>query len=685
MSLRLRVALLAAAVVTVTVAALGTYAVRTARSELTEEVDNDLLKRATLAFPGVTSDISTSGAVGVGGWPDAGFWLDDPTVNSAAEAWPDSLMGPDDIWSEEFATAADSTAGAWRESDDEVMDSAEEAWPESPVDDTMEFESSAADSDTEEWPEWAEGAADFEGSSIALESEEWPDSDDWAMGSVDDVSPDSDDWAMGSADDVSPDSDHSAMGSETEEWPEWAENAARDLVAELLPEFGGSFVDSAAGAWPQSDETFGYMDSEEPSPEAATGLQFEEEPQLALVDEAEDGHMVRADLLGALVSFDVYARVVVSDFDSGGDGAIRGGEVVFTFDDDFGTAPRVDRLERARQSGTLLETVHVNGRSLRLMTVPLTQDGVFVQVARPLREVENAVADLRRWVLLFSTLAVVVAAASAWFLAGRAVRPIVRLTDTAEQIARTGQLDREVPGTGTGEVGRLAHSFRTMLEALATSRRQQRRLVMDASHELRTPLTSLRTNIDLLRRGEQLPVEERAEVLDDVDAELGELTDLVAELVDLAADVRIDGEPELVELPELLGAVVERARRRSGREITLRVEREVPLEGRPEALARAVRNLVDNALKFSGHGPVEVVVNGGEVNVHDAGPGVAEADRERIFERFHRLESSRDQPGSGLGLAIVRQVAEAHGGEVQVGESPLGGAAFTLRIPEIDD
>ncbi|MXW89778.1 MAG: sensor histidine kinase, partial [Acidimicrobiaceae bacterium] len=131
--------------------------------------------------------------------------------------------------------------------------------------------------------------------------------------------------------------------------------------------------------------------------------------------------------------------------------------------------------------------------------------------------------------------------------------------------------------------------------------------------------------------------------------------------------------------------VLERARRRSGRDIALRVERGVPVEGRPEALARAVRNLVDNAVKFSADGPVEVVVDGGSVTVHDAGPGIPEADRERIFERFHRLEVDRDEPGSGLGLAIVRHVAEAHGGTVWAGDSPRGGAAVGLRIPEIDE
>ncbi len=397
------------------------------------------------------------------------------------------------------------------------------------------------------------------------------------------------------------------------------------------------------------------------------------------------GPLLRADPLGSLVSLDAYARVVVTDLGPGLEGVIHGGEVILTLDDDIGTVPDAHRLERARhRDGPMLETVSVKGLRLRLMTVEAS-DGVFVQVARPLVEVDRAVEDLRQRVLLFGFLAVAAAAAGAWFLAGRAVRPIVRLTRTVEDIAATGDLDGEVEGSGPGEVGRLARSFRTMLAALATSRRQQHRLVMDASHELRTPLTSMRTNVDLLRRSDELPPTDRASVLDDVDAELGELTDLVTELVDLAADVGADEELELIDVVEVVEPVLERARRRSGREIALRLERAVPVEGRPEALARAVRNLVDNAVKFSTDGPVEVVIDGGSVTVHDAGPGIPDADRERVFERFHRLEDDRDEPGSGLGLAIVRHVAEAHGGSAWAGDSPLGGAAVGFRIPEIDE
>jgi len=166
------------------------------------------------------------------------------------------------------------------------------------------------------------------------------------------------------------------------------------------------------------------------------------------------GSLLRADPLGSLVSLDAYARVVLTDLDPGADGVIRG-QVIVALDDDIGTVPDTERLERARRRGPVVDTVTAHGVSLRLMTVRAA-DGVFVQVARPLDEVENAVEDLRRQVLLFGLLAVTVAAAGAWFLAGRAVRPIVRLTDTAEKIAETGDVDLPVESPEAGEVGRLA-------------------------------------------------------------------------------------------------------------------------------------------------------------------------------------------------------------------------------------
>ncbi len=178
----------------------------------------------------------------------------------------------------------------------------------------------------------------------------------------------------------------------------------------------------------------------------------------------------------------------------------------------------------------------------------------------------------------------------------------------------------------------------------------------------------------------------RDAVVADLDAELAELSDVVAELVDLATDVRGAEEVAPLTLSEVAGPVVERARRRTDRSIEIDGRRSAVLEARPEAIARALRNLIDNAAKFSPAGsPIRVEIDGGRVTVHDRGPGVPEAERERIFDRFHRAESSRALPGSGLGLAIVRQVVEAHGGEVFAAPSPDGGAAIGFVIPTVDD
>ena len=158
------------------------------------------------------------------------------------------------------------------------------------------------------------------------------------------------------------------------------------------------------------------------------------------------------------------------------------------------------------------------------------------------------------------------AALLGWLLAVRLVRPITRLRDAAEGIAQTGQLDAELPDGGPGEVGSLATSFATMVDALADSRARQQRLIADASHELRTPLTSLQTNAELLTRAERLNDDQRRQVSDGIRFEVHELTDLVSELVTLARDPDADQEPvEPVALVELATAAVDAARLRTDR------------------------------------------------------------------------------------------------------------------------
>ncbi len=216
----------------------------------------------------------------------------------------------------------------------------------------------------------------------------------------------------------------------------------------------------------------------------------------------------RVDPFESLVAFDALARVVDSR-----------GAVIGAFEQEFTASRDPSLLEDARSAPVLHDGSSRSG-AVRVVTVALPQAG-FVQIARPLDEVEAVLDDLRLRTGLIGGLAIVGAALAGWFIAGAVARPVRELTEAAEQVARTGDLSLEVESSGGDEVGRLASSFQTMLGALAASRSQQRRMVVDASHELRTPLMSLRTNIDVLARGHDLGETDRAALIEDLDSELG--------------------------------------------------------------------------------------------------------------------------------------------------------------------
>ena len=237
----------------------------------------------------------------------------------------------------------------------------------------------------------------------------------------------------------------------------------------------------------------------------------------------------------------------------------------------------------------------------------------------------------------------------------------------------------------TDEVGRLAESFNSMLAALESSREQQRRLVHDAGHELRTPLTAIRTNIELLSRVDNIPDEERKQMIADIDTEIQELSGLVTELVDLAAEPPSSTEvTEEVNLADVVDRVADKFRRRSGNSINVVADESVVL-GRTATLERAVSNLIDNAVKWSpADAPIDVTVRTGRVSVADRGPGIDEADRPFIFNRFYRATAARSTPGSGLGLSIVAKVAEDHGGQTFVADAGPG-AVVGFEIPVLDD
>jgi two-component system sensor histidine kinase MprB len=324
----------------------------------------------------------------------------------------------------------------------------------------------------------------------------------------------------------------------------------------------------------------------------------------------------------------------------------------------------------------------VDGTNVRVLT-QRAGPNLAVQLARPLTEVDDALANLRLGLLVGSLAVIALAAFLARYATRHAVKPVTDLTETAEHVARTRDLSRRIEAEGGDELSRLAASFNTMLEALDESQRSQRRLVADASHELRTPLTSLRTNLEVLGTPGALPEADRERLRADLVAQIEELGELVGDLIELARDGEPNGEPlEPLRLDELVAAAVERAQRHAPAvEFTTELE---PSEvtGARGRLDRAVANLLDNAAKWSPPGgTVDVVLRDGELTVRDHGPGIAAEDLPHVFDRFYRATAARGCAGSGLGLAIVRQVAEHHGGTVRAEAAPGGGALLRLALP----
>ena len=317
---------------------------------------------------------------------------------------------------------------------------------------------------------------------------------------------------------------------------------------------------------------------------------------------------------------------------------------------------------------------------VRVLAFPAAP-GVALQLLRPLDEVDHTLERLRAFLILIGLAGIGVAVALGLLVSRAAVAPVARLTRATERVTETGDLSERIDARGQDELSRLAGSFNAMLGALEESTNAQRQLVADASHELRTPLTSLRTNFEVLMSDRELVPDERRRLLDDVVEQIGEMTTLIAELIELARGDQLPSEPEEVRLDLLAQEAVERVRRdRPG--VTFNTDlRQSFVNGVPASLERAIGNVLDNAAKWSPPGgEVDVSVEDGTVTVRDRGPGIDEADMPYVFDRFYRSPSARTMPGSGLGLAIVRQVAEAHGGDVVAERAEGGGTRVTLRL-----
>jgi len=340
----------------------------------------------------------------------------------------------------------------------------------------------------------------------------------------------------------------------------------------------------------------------------------------------------------------------------------------------------------ARSGGpSYLSEIHIASDHLRVLSVALGPGTPVraIQIARSLNEVDHTLSNLRLILMLVALGGIAAAALLGSLVSRAAISPVRHLTEAVEHVAETQDLARRIPSRGGGELSRLATSFNAMLDALQssmraldTSARVQRQLVADASHELRTPVTSLRANIEVLQQSPALSDGDRKRLLSDVVEQLEDLTTLINDVIELA---RGDEPPEMIEevrFDHVVSEAIERARLHAPHaHIDQHLQATLVL-GDAARLDRAVKNLIDNALKFGPReGPIEVTLGGSELTVRDHGPGIDAADMPHAFDRFYRGASARALPGSGLGLAIVRQVAEAHGGEVSA-EAALGGGTL---------
>jgi two-component system, OmpR family, sensor histidine kinase MprB len=353
----------------------------------------------------------------------------------------------------------------------------------------------------------------------------------------------------------------------------------------------------------------------------------------------------------------------------------------------------------ANDEGRYRNGTDTNGNAVRVLTVPLplimanndtgTRSRTAFVVAVSLKGTQSTLNDLALILLIVSGIGVVGAGAAGLAVARAGLRPVDKLTEAVEHVARTEDLSVRIPveEDSEDEIARLSRSFNSMTGSLASSRELQQQLIADAGHELRTPLTSLRTNIELLTRSEEtgrpIPAEDRKALLASVKAQMTELASLIGDLQELSRSEAQHGErAQVISFEDTVESALRRARLR-GPELTITASLEPwYTRAEPAALERAVVNILDNAVKFSPEsGTIEVRLTDGALTVRDHGPGIPADELPHVFDRFWRSPSARALPGSGLGLSIVARTVQQSGGEVTLARAEDGGTVATIRLP----
>ena len=337
------------------------------------------------------------------------------------------------------------------------------------------------------------------------------------------------------------------------------------------------------------------------------------------------------------------------------------------------------------RAGTVLELNRVlvdeNSRPLAI-----------VHVGQRLDNVDALIATARGILLWISAAALVVIVVASYFVAAWAIDPIERLTFAVAQIG-SERLDRRLRWQRRDEVGRLAGAFDAMLDRLQSAFARERQFISDASHELRTPLTIINANAQMLQRWGDRDPEVMKTSLEAISEESGRLAGMVSGMLTLSKAEAGDAIPkEPLVLERLADDVVDHARERAASEGIALASHHADGDstiviGDAGLLRQLIGNLVDNALKFTHEGSVDVAVRRegafAVLDVADTGTGIDEGEADRLFDRFFRGDPAhaREAEGTGLGLAIVRSIARVHGGTVEAHARPEGGSIFTVRLP----
>jgi signal transduction histidine kinase len=354
-------------------------------------------------------------------------------------------------------------------------------------------------------------------------------------------------------------------------------------------------------------------------------------------------------------------------------------------------------LATLQQNSDVFETGDVSGEQLLIYSRPIIRNGelVFIiQVARSLTERNRTLQSLASTLSMIGFVMLVVAFGVGWVLSGLALRPIDRMTQTAQQIGEERDFSRRVDYSGKqDEVGKLANTFNQMLAGLQTAYQkvehaleQQRNFVSDVSHELRTPLTTLRGNLGLLLHKPPVPEDVKEDIVTDMVDESDRMIRLVNELLMLA---HADAGRSLAKEPIAINPVVEEITRQANflaqdRKINVQLDHDVDIQGDRDAFKQILLILIDNAIKYSQQ-DIRVITQISDkqlvISVEDQGQGIPEEDLSRVFDRFYRAEDNSIIHGFGLGLPIAKSLVEAMNGMIEI-ESRLGiGSVVKITFP----